>query len=61
MGCDDHDPHILASRFTETVKELQARGANVVHELLPGLGHTISMGQIAKAKAIWGVQAGGSL
>ena len=55
MGCDDHDPHILASRFTETVKELKARGANVVNELLPGHGHTISMGQIAKAKAIWGV------
>jgi predicted esterase len=42
IGCSDVDPHIPASRVTETAEAMEKLGASVDNRVYPGMGHTVN-------------------
>jgi len=52
LSCSEKDPHIPEARFQETVTLFEQANANLQAELLPNHGHTITVDQIKRAKAL---------
>ena len=52
IGSSDPDPHVPVERVKETVRILTAMNAAVTEKLYPGMGHTISMDEIAMANRL---------
>jgi phospholipase/carboxylesterase len=49
LGCSDVDPHIPLVRVNESSALMRDLGGEVTERIYPGLGHTISMEEIAEA------------
>ena len=52
IGSSDPDPHVPASRVTETAKQLEKMNAKVSMKIYKGMGHTINEDEIAAANQI---------
>lgn len=52
IGCSDVDPQVPRSRVEESAEALRRLGADVVMELYPGMGHTISGAEMEAANAL---------
>jgi predicted esterase len=52
LGCSDVDPHVPKQRVLETAGALRKMDAQVEHQLYPGMGHTVNMDEIARARQI---------
>jgi phospholipase/carboxylesterase len=52
LGCSDIDPHIPASRVTETASVLSRLGGAVDARLYPGMGHTINEDELEAVREI---------
>jgi predicted esterase len=47
LGCSDHDAHVPEFRVRETADVFSRMGANVIEQIYPGMGHTVSDDEIA--------------
>jgi predicted esterase len=52
LGCSDVDPHIPKERVLETADVLKRMGAIVTARLYPGMGHTVSLEELAQVRSI---------
>jgi phospholipase/carboxylesterase len=52
LGCSDVDPHIPAERVEESAWVLTQIGADVVAQLYPGMGHTVTEEELAHVRRI---------
>jgi predicted esterase len=52
LGCSDVDPHIPKERVLETAEVYKRMGASVTARLYPGMAHTVSLEEIAEARAL---------
>jgi phospholipase/carboxylesterase len=52
LGCSDVDPHIRKDRVVEAADVFKHLGADVIVELYPQMGHTVSAEEIEAARAI---------
>jgi phospholipase/carboxylesterase len=50
LGCSDVDPHIPAERVEESAWVLAEMGADVVAQLYPGMGHTVTEEELAHVR-----------
>lgn len=52
LGCSDVDPHVPKQRILETADAFRKMDAQVEYQLYPGMGHTVNMDEIARARRI---------
>jgi predicted esterase len=52
LGCSDVDPHIPKERVLETAEVYKRMGAKVTARLYAGMAHTVSLEEIAEARAL---------
>lgn len=52
LGCSDVDPHIPKERVLETADVYKRMGASVTARLYPGMGHAVSLEEIAEVRAL---------
>ena len=52
LGCSDIDPHIPLERVKESAEVCRTMGAMVDERIYPGMGHTVSMDEIAAVRAL---------
>jgi predicted esterase len=52
LGCSDVDPHIPKERVIETAEVLERMNAQVTLRLYPGMGHTVSLEEIAAVRQV---------
>jgi phospholipase/carboxylesterase len=52
LGCSNIDPHIPRARVELTAEVLQRLGGEVTMRLYPGMGHTVSLDEIASVQGM---------
>lgn len=52
LGCSDRDAHVPESRVRETADVFSRMGANVIEQIYPGMGHTVSDDEVACVQSL---------
>lgn len=52
LGCSDRDPHVPASRVTESAEVFSRLGAIVDKRIYPGMGHTINEDELEAVRRL---------